>query len=293
MITSLQGPSGLVRVNATVCFSDSKGTPKKSVEKLQTKLLAAATPILQPILESDEEVLYVAEAITPYSVTELLMTGWIITTVKRCLLVITNRRILHLPVKPNLRPRGSISEIRYGDVQSLQVQGALGKKLVAGYRDGKQEAFTLVRREAAAKLGALLPQIDRGASMTAEPGRHFLCPRCTRRQQAGAEQCPACGHAFKNRRRALFWSLIAPGGGYFYTGHPVLGVLDAGAEIVLLLFVVVGLIMALEGEPGAWTTVGVGGVLLAFEKLITIYHANHYVAEFLPAAGPDTRGATY
>ncbi len=287
MITSLQGPSGPLRVNYAVCFSDSKGQSKKSVEKLQTRLLTAATPILQPILEADEEVLYAAEAVSPYSVVELLMTGWIITTIKRCLLVVTNRRLLHLPIKPSLKPRGSIAEIRFGDAQSLEVKGALGKKLTVVYRGGKQEAFTIARREGAAKLNALLPQIARGTAMTAEPGRHFLCPRCARRQQAGAEQCPACGQAFKTRKRALFWSLVAPGGGYFYTGHTVLGLMDAVTEALLIIFAILGVVMGLEGEEGGWTIALTFGVLLAIEKLVTIYHANHYVAELMPAGPPS------
>ncbi len=285
MLPSLQGPSGLVRVNQAVCFSDSKGQPSRSVEKTQTKLLGIATPLLQPILEADEEILYVAEGVTPFSTLEFLLTGWIITTVKRCLLVITNRRLLHLPVKPNLRLRGSVAEVRFGDVQSLAVQGVLGKKLVAVYRDGRQEAFTLPRREAARKLAVLVSQLDRGAAMSAEPGRHFLCPRCARRLQPRSEQCPACGQEFKSRSRALFWSVIAPGGGYFYTGHPILGLLDALTETTLLILVIFGVVMAAQGEPGAWATVLVFAAVLAIEKLITVYHANHYVAEFLPANG--------
>jgi hypothetical protein len=286
MAMSLRDMPGAVRVNYDVCFSDSKGQPKKSVEKTQSKLLALATPLLQPILETDEEILYVAESITPYSVLEWLTTGWIITTVKRSLLLVTNHRLLHLPVKVNLRPRGSVAEIRYGDVQSLEVTGVLAKKLVAVYRDGKKEAFTLIRREAAAKLSALLPGISRSAAMSAEPGRHFLCPRCARRLQPRIEQCPACGQAFKNRGRALFWSLIAPGGGYFYTGHPVLGAMDAGAETILLLVVIVSIVGGLGGEPDAWLSALIFGAVLLIEKLLTIYHANHYVAEFLPASSP-------
>ncbi|HEV8581004.1 MAG TPA: hypothetical protein VGX68_18215 [Thermoanaerobaculia bacterium] len=284
MAMSLRDTPGSVRVNYAVCFSDSKGQPKSSVEKAQTKLLALATPLLQPILETDEEILYAAESITPFSVLEWLTTGWIITTVKRSLLVVTNHRLLHLPVKPNLRPRGSVSEIRYGDASSLAVTGVLNKKLVVSYRDGRTEAFTIVRREPAAKLSALLPEISRSAAMSAEPGRHFLCPRCARRLQPAIEQCPACGQAFKNRRRAVFWSLIAPGGGYFYTGHPVLGLMDAGAETVLLIGLIFSIVSGLGGEADAWPVALIVGVVLAIEKLLTIFHASHYVAEFLPAS---------
>jgi hypothetical protein len=284
MSTSPWGASSPVRVNYAVCFSDSKGQSKSSVEKKQTKLLASVTPFLQPILEPEEEILYVAESVTPYSLLEFFTTGWIITLLKRCLLVVTDRRLLHLPATPSLRPKGSVSEIRYGDVETLEVSGLIGKKLVVGYRGGKKESFALVRWEVPAKLSALLSRVNRNAAMTAESGRHFLCPRCARRLQPRISQCPACGQAFKDRRQATFWSLIAPGGGYFYTGHPILGLADAGVEAFLFLLVLLGIASGLSGEPDAWTSVAVGGVILAIEKLITIYHANHYVAEFLPAS---------
>jgi hypothetical protein len=283
MLASVQRVSGPVRVNEAVCFSDAQGRHKSSIEKNQRKLLGKAEPVLQPILEEGEEVLNVVVGMTPYSAMEFLTTGWIITTIKACLLVVTPRRILHLPITSTFRPRGSVAEIRYGDVQSLEVSGVLGKRLVAQYRNGKKEAFTIRGMGAAAKLRALLATIDRNAAPTAEPGRHFLCPRCARRLQAGMEQCPACGQEFKTRKRATFWSLVAPGGGYFYTGHPVLGLMDAFTETILIVVTLFGIVQALNGDPEAAPMALVCGAALALEKLLTVYHANHYVAEFLPA----------
>jgi hypothetical protein len=283
MLANPQSVAGPVRVNEAVCFSDAKGQLKPGVEKAQRKLFAKAEPILQPILESGEEVLYVLNAMTPYSTMEFLTTGWVITTIKRCLLVVTHRRILHLPITSSQRPRGSISEIRYGDVQRIAVEGALGKRLVVHYANGKKEKFALMGRGDAAKLGILMSQVNPGMAPTGDPDRHFLCPRCARRLRAGEEQCPACGPAFKSRQRALFWSVIAPGGGYFYTGHPVFGLMDAATETVLLVALIAGIAGGLNGDAESWTMAGFVGVALALEKLLSIYHANHYVAEFLPA----------
>ena len=283
MLANPQAAAGPLRVNEAVCFSDAQGQLKASVEKAQRKLLAKAEPLLQPILESGEEVLYAVNAMTPYSVMEFLTTSWMITLVKSCLLVVTHRRILHLPITASQRLRGSISEIRYGDLQRITVEGALGKRLVVQYANGKKERFTLYGRGDAAKLGVLVAQVTPGVEPTGDPGRHFLCPRCARRLHQGEEQCPVCGFAFKTRQRALFWSVIAPGGGYFYTGHPVFGIMDALTETVLLVVLIVGIIGGLNGDAESWTMAGVMGVALALEKLLSVYHANHYVAEFLPA----------
>jgi hypothetical protein len=64
----------------------------------------------------------------------------------------------------------------------------------------------------------------------------------------------------------------------------VVGVGDALTEAILLLIVIAGLIDALsgEGEPEAWISVVIFGAALAIEKAQTIYHAKHYVNEYIP-----------
>lgn len=287
MIASLPSTAEPVRVNNTVCFSDAKGEYKKSIEKKQTKLLGFVMPAVQPVAEPGEEILYVAEGVSPFSTLEYLTTGWIITALKRCLLVVTNYRILHVQIKANQHPRGSVSEVRYGDVESLEVKGALGKKLFASYRDGKKEAFTVMGK-GGAKLAAILPQVSRGAAPSGQTGRRFLCPRCARHLQAGVYRCASCGQEFKNQSKARFWSLLAPGGGYFYTGHPILGIMDAFAETFLIVVVVIGILSGLQGDPEAGGMLLLGGALLAIEKLVTVYHAHHYVDEFLPVETPGS-----
>jgi len=289
MNPSLRSAAEPVRVNNTICFSDAKGQYNKSIEKKQTKLLGFVMPSLQPILEPGEEILYVAEGVSPFTVLEYLTTGWLITTLKRCLLVVTNYRILHTALKANQRPRGSFSEIRYGDVDSLEVSGALGKKLKVAYRDGKKEQFTLMGKSGA-KLAALLPQVSRGATPSAHStGRRFLCGRCAKPLQAEVYRCAACGQEFKNQSRARFWSLLAPGGGYFYTGHPVLGVLDAFTETFLIAILLFGIF---GGDAESLSVVPIIAVALAIEKLVTVFHAHHYIQEFLPVETTGSSGMT-
>jgi hypothetical protein len=110
----------------------------------------------------------------------------------------------------------------------------------------------------------------------------FLCARCGA-SFSGEAACARCGLEFRTFGRARRWSILLPGGGYFYTGHPWLGLGDAIVEAMLMLFVLLSLLGASEGTPGSWPVVAVFAVILVLEKLITIYHARHYVAEALPA----------
>jgi hypothetical protein len=53
-----------------------------------------------------------------------------------------------------------------------------------------------------------------------------------------------------------------------------------------LILVIGGLIDALAGDGGsnAWVSVFVFGIALIIEKAQTIYHAKHYVNEYIPLA---------
>lgn len=282
MMTSQTSVSAL-RINSEICFTDAKGRHKKSLEKRAMKLLSSAEPLLKRVLEPDEEIQYVTLACTPFSILEFLTTGWWITLVKRCLLVVTDRRLLHLPAKTNSKPKGSISQVVFGDAEELALKGLFGTELKIRYADGKKESFTGMPMIAGKKLQTLLPQRAGQGHRTLAQGRCYLCPRCFRELNPDQVRCSGCNLGFKHKALAIKYSLLFPGGGYFYTEHPVLGALDAIAELILILMFVLGLVMGLQGDSEAWMIAGVFGVMLLFEKLITIYHATHYVAERLPA----------
>jgi len=97
--------------------------------------------------------------------------------------------------------------------------------------------------------------------------------------------CSSCRLEFKNAARARTLSLIYPGGGYFYTDHPLLGAGDAVVETFLLFMVLMGLVNTLSGVPekseGLFQFIFFGFILI-LEKLYSVYHAKHYVKEFIP-----------
>ncbi len=269
-------------INQTVAFSNHKGEFKERLKKQQLKLLAPFVPVLKQFLEPGEEILLAMRGCSPMSFLEQFTTGWIVYYLKRCILVVTDRRILHFPAKGNYTPRHSIAQIRFGDVEEIKPSTFLSRKFTVLYKNGSREIFLQVRDTP--KLKAILAEITMtGQQPTAYRGRHHLCPRCTAPLKIGDYLCPSCKLEFKNARKARNLSILIPGGGYFYTGHPWIGIGDAIVETTLTVLVLTALVNLLSGtgseEP--LPMVIIFGIVLVIEKLYTIYHARHYVKEYL------------
>jgi uncharacterized C2H2 Zn-finger protein len=113
-------------------------------------------------------------------------------------------------------------------------------------------------------------------------GRTHLCPRCGDELEKQKYECPTCHLVFKNKKKARQISLIFPGGGYFYTGHFLLGALDAFVETYLTILVIISVVMLFQGQEGAAMTLVLFLLVLSMEKAITIYEANNFIDEFIP-----------
>ncbi|HEY0591106.1 MAG TPA: hypothetical protein VGF40_05030 [Thermoanaerobaculia bacterium] len=274
-------PPGTVRPQPS---SSGTGAASRSARQ-QEQMLAKLQPLLGRVMEPGERVLTAARACAPYGVLEFLTTGWIIVVVKRCVLVFTDRRILHVPTTRGYASRESVAEIRYGDIATMSFSLFGGVKLV--YRDGRKETFSGIPRKELKVIRERISPLAGAGTMTPLAGRHHICPRCRVALQADRWECPGCGLEFKSRARAHRLSLLAPGGGYFYTRHPILGFVDAIVETYLLVFLLMAFALAFGGDTpedtaAGWAMLVFAGIFLAIEKVITIYHADHYVREFLP-----------
>ncbi len=267
-------------VKKEICFSNHKEEFKEKIIEGQTKILKKFSHFLKPLLEPGEEILLSVEATSPMSFFEQWTMGWMIYSLKRCVLIFTNRRMLHFPTKQNFRPKLSLSQIRYGDIEEFKLSGFLGRVLKIEYKSGKKEKFYYIKSGEFKKLKTLEPLfIKDQPSHFGE--RHFLCPRCRTPLLKNIFSCPNCHLEFKNMRDAIRLSLLFPGGGYFYTGHPVLGVMDAITEGILLLGLIAHLLEALN-RTESWGFALLFAALLSYEKWVTIYHAKQYVSEYIP-----------
>ncbi len=264
-------------VNRDILFSNHKNVYKQRIEKRQTKLTKKIS-FIKPFLKDDEEILLVTTGCSPISFLDQLLTGWVVFYLKRSVFVFTNKRILHIPTKMNYSYRNSISQILYTDCQTITVRG---RKLMVNYKNGDNERFLYIPRNIVKKLKAMLKSI----SLEGVPGkaqkRVHLCPCCTKELEEGKYTCPHCNLVFKDKGEAKKISLLYPGGGYFYTRHPFLGVGDALTEFILLILVIVSLVEIMKGNQTGFAALIFYGIVLTVEKAITVYHSNHFVKEYI------------
>jgi len=259
-------------------FSNHKGNYKKRIEKRQKKLLKKGA-FLKYFLKEDEKILLITTGCSPAPILEQFLTGWIFIYLKRSLFVFTNKRILHIPTKRDYSYRNSIAQILYPDCNSIQVKG---RKLVVGYKNGKKEKFLYIASKEKKKIKALLPTISFEGYPSEIQKRIHLCPRCTKELEEEKYVCPNCYLEFKEKDKAKKISLIYPGGGYFYTRHPFLGISDAIVETILLVLVILSLIDVINGVEGSGVELFTFAILLGIEKAISVYHSNHFIKEYIP-----------
>ena len=281
----VQGGSGELPIDADTMFADHKGVHKPRIEKKQRKL-ADKVAFLTSFLEEGEQLQTITTAVSPTSFFEQWTTGFIFVYLKRSLLVFTDRRILHIPTTSGFEYRESIAEIRYGDVKSIAQKGS---RLKIEYKAGGKEMFLYVRRSERRKIRALLQSADLSGTPSTAGKRVHLCPKCTATLEVDRYDCPSCGKEFKSRSKARNLSIWVPGGGYFYTGHPFLGIADAVIELFFIALIITALVPSSEFPNGDFATAGIFAVFLIIEKAITVYHANHFVKEYLPAEGVKIR----
>jgi hypothetical protein len=272
-------------VKAEVMFTDFKGESKASIEKRQKKLLNYLD-FLKPFLEQGEVILLVTPAASPLNFVDYLISGASIMYLKRCLLVFTDRRILHIPTTAGLKYKGSIAQIYYADCTKIDLQMA---KLIFTYENGKTEKFVSIPVGYRKKIKSILD----GIPFESKAGRYLervhLCPSCGQILQTDMDRCAGCQLEFKNKAEGKKLSILAPGGGYFYTRHPFFGIGDAFSEIILIIAVLIGIISTLNGEKDGLFLLFFFGILLIIEKLISIYHSNHLISEFIPKDKSFTR----
>jgi hypothetical protein len=265
-------------VDTAVLFSNHKNVYKRSVEKRQRKLLGKISFIL-PFLNKGEKILHVTTGCSPVSFAEQFLTGWIVFQLKRSLFVFTNNRIFHIPTKPNLSYRNSIAQILYSDCQKISMKRSV---LVVEYKTGKKEKFLYIAGKERKILRMLLENAPVYGRQSDTPERTHLCPRCTNPLIKDVFTCPHCSLEFKDKAQARKISIIYPGGGYFYTRHPFLGIGDAFTELYLTVLVLAVLANVIMGAIEAVPALVLLGFILAFEKTLTVYHSNHFINEFIP-----------
>ena len=80
-------------------------------------------------------------------------------------------------------------------------------------------------------------------------------------------------------------SILLPGGGYFYTGHPLVAMTPAIVEGLLVLDILAFLFNGLaspKAMPNILSALVLLGLFWAIETAVTILHCRRYVREYIP-----------
>ncbi|MGD0078278.1 MAG: hypothetical protein ABSB91_06600 [Sedimentisphaerales bacterium] len=269
-------------VDSAVAFSNHECIYKPAIEREQRKLLKKLG-FLAPFLFPGETILLVTPGCAHASFVEQILTGVLLGTLKRTLLVVTNKRILHIPTTYRLAYRYSISQIMFADCRKIRISFSA---LIAKYKSGRTERFRCISRGGRKKIKAILKttSLEGRASPTLE--RTHICPSCTKPLIKGCCTCPNCSLKFKTHAWATTLSILFPGGGYFYTRHPFLGIFAAAMEFLFAFFLVFTSIVLVKNyskEPRyLGQAIVVCVIILIYEKLVTSLFSGKCVDEFIP-----------
>lgn len=267
-------------IDGQEAFTTAGGKFREKLKRQQLNILRRFVPILKHVLDADEDVLLAARAISPVDFLEELTTGGVIFIIKRCILVVTDKRILHFPANPGFGPRESVSQIFFNDIESFKA----GRKIRIKYKNGSKETFHRVIN--GKKVGKVLSGLLRGSSASTQyGGRHFVCPKCTSALVVERYTCPQCRLQFRDPHTARIFTIALPGAGYFYTRHPFFGIADVLVQLPLIFFLLLHLVGDFMDIPrfqgGLLIAAALGGILLV-EKMVGIYHTDNFIREHIP-----------
>ncbi|MBZ5646265.1 MAG: hypothetical protein LAN37_03460 [Acidobacteriia bacterium] len=292
--------SGL-RFREDVAFTNAKGEEDKGTRKRVNKALEKLGDVLQRAMGQDEAVLYAVRLQAPIGAFEQYGLGWYVYRITATVLVFTNRRILHLGVDASGKWKGSLKSVAYGDIAKAEPKGWLSGVLWLTYKNGKKEKYWGMRGDGVRKMKALFAALlpASGGESTPAAGMASLCPDCLAPLTEKVYQCAGCGLVFKDEGTMKKRALLIPGGGYFYCGQTLLGVLGLIGEAWLILLIVIFAIAAAAtwGKPPAKpddlgavgmlvTAVLVLGILM-LEKLLVIHHCRRLLRDFISTGQKD------
>jgi Bacterial PH domain len=232
-------------------------------------------------------VLYAMQARSPMSVLEQLTASLWTAMLAACAVVVTNQRILFFPVKHDGKWRESVRAVAWGDLEEIKPKGLLVKQVTFKTRDGSKSTFTNVRSGDGKKIAAIAAVLLTSAAgeITSAHSIVQLCPDCRGMLTAGNYQCPGCGLVFKNEKTMILRSIFLPGGGYFYTGHPLVAMLPAVVETLFLLEVLAILLVGFASPQAVaqlLSSIALLALFWALETAVTILHCRRFVREFIP-----------
>jgi len=280
---------GRLRLREDIAFADKKGKEKKGKRKAAEKSTSKLQAPLETFVESDETILYFVPVKSPISQLEQLTYGVFVHSVCATVLVLTERRFLHLRITGRGKWKEIISECAWSDIAEVKVKGWLSAYCQFVFKNGKKAKYWGIRRRDSTVLAKLLPLLIQSAQADIAPGVFVtsLCPECRSRLTAGVYQCNGCQLLFKNEKTVLKLMYL-PGAVHFYCKEWGLGTIDVLGEGYLVLGFIGSLLLLFDAlkrtsadVASAAIVLGFFCVLLSIDALISYAHGRRFVREFI------------
>lgn len=268
-----------VPVDRKVIFNDHKGRYKQRVEKRQRKLIVKAT-FIKFFLQADERIQFLTTAYSPTSVLEQIATGPAFLFFKRAILILTDKRLLHVPTRFDRSSHGAVSQVMYQDCAGMEIKD---RSLVVRYNNGHEETFLYVGRQERKRLKAFIQSLPKTSKKDAGMRqRTYLCPSCTNPLNKKNSHCPSCHLKFNTDRQAIIRSVLIPGGGYYYSRYPIMGTITGLFESALVSYLIYKLSSFHQGVPIGFGLLALLAGIIILEKTIAGFHACRLTRNFLP-----------
>lgn len=295
---------GGIPVREDLLFTDAKGNEQPKLRKDGESSLEKLSRVLPRLLEPGETVLYITAAMAPVSFLEQMTLGIYAFQLKGVTLVFTDRRLLRFRRKSKgMRDwewsRG-LQTVRWGDVAEAPVKGWLTRSLTLKYRTGRKEIYRITGIGPGKKIGMIMPALvppgTGGTGSATGQDMTTVCPECFKPLTPQTYQCDGCRLQFKNEKTLLWRNYLIPGGGFFYTGWTLLGILQMLPDLFLtfgiLYFALVAAHVLPPPPPDPGQKAATAGdaviiavillVMLLLENSVSWLHTRKLVRDFIP-----------
>jgi len=286
-------PGSALSIREDVAFSDRQGKELPRLRKATEKTLSRLQEILPRMLQQREVVLYVSAAQAPISPLAQMFLGWQVYGFTRCVLVLTNLRLLRFRIHSKgwnswIWDQG-VQSVALGDIAGAQVKRSwISPQLALSYRDGRKETYWRLAIRDGKKLKTVLPALLQNSTgaVSAAGGMASLCPKCLAALTPNTYRCAQCGQMFKDEK-TLRRYLLVPGGEFFYVGQNHIGILHGlgqAAWLLVVLAVAASLVFGshrLNLWQAAIPAAGVAAIL-ALHKMAGFLPCRQLVREFIP-----------
>jgi len=269
-----QPPSSTRDLDASTATAAPRRPGIPAVTPQQRRLARAIAAPANRILEANEELLALTEAVTDTRPLERAVVGALWPQSRRVALLLTPRRLIEIGLTfSGRRPHGRIRSFPWDGVPSLKIEG--GWLEVRTWAEDVHRWYLrdvpdpAVERRLAKRVNLAVSTYVPSISRTA-PLLH--CESCGASRPPEAIGCRQCGATVRSPRRAARLAVAFPGAGHLYAQRPLAAAVRCGLELAVLALLAAG-VLATTDRLRIAAAIVLGVVALAVMKVHAAWSA--------------------